>query len=142
MKTVFLDTNIIISGTFFSGPEADLLSHPELKLVTAGICEEELLKVTKEKFGQFGSETKKVAIKEVENSLMDIDVVVEEEYLKKLDKARNLITGKNDQKVLAAALSVNPDYFITGDQDFQKDEIVKILPVKSTGKVLEELDTS
>lgn len=123
MKTVFLDTNTIISGTSFSGPEADLLSQPGLRLVTADVCRDELLGVTREKFDQFGSETRKVAVKEVENSLMDIDVIDEDEYLQELDRAKRLVDGENDRKVLAAALFVEPDYFVTGDQDLRKDKV-------------------
>lgn len=140
MKTVFVDTNIIISGTFFSGPEAELLSHPGLRLVTADVCKEELLRVTREKFDQFGTETRRLAVKEVENSLMDIDIIPGEEYVQELERADTLITGENDRRILAAALYAKPDYFVTGDQDFQKDEIQDILPVKGTRKVLEELE--
>ena len=140
MKTVFIDTNIIISGTFFSGPEAELLSQSGLRLVTADVCKEELLKVTREKFDQFGSETSRVAVKEVEKSLIDIDFIPKEEYAQELEKAKTLINGENDRRILAAALYVKPDYFITGDKDFQSEEIQNILPMKSTRKVLEELE--
>lgn len=142
MKTVFLDTNTIISGTFFSGPEAELLSQSGLRLVTADVCREELLEVTREKFDQFGPETKKTAVTEVENSLMDIDVIEEDEYRQEFDRAKGLIEGENDRRVLAAALSLKPDYFVTGDQDFRSEEIQRILPVTDTRRVLEELKTS
>lgn len=54
--------------------------------------------------------------------------------------ARNLITGEKDQRVLSAALHVDPDYFVTGDQNFHQNDIRKILPVKSTREVMEELN--
>ena len=140
MQMVFLDTNVIISGTFFSGLEADLLSPANLRLVTADVCQNELLEVTRRKFSQFGYETQKVALKEVKNSLIDVDVIVWNQYSSQLELARNLVTGENDQKVLAAALHVDPDYFVTGDQDFHQNDIRKMLPVKSTQEVMEELN--
>lgn len=131
---------MIISGTFFSGLDADLLSQSGLRFVTADVCREELLEVTAQKFDRFGSQTKKVAIKAVEKSLIDIHIIAWDQYFQQFEKARSLITGENDQKVLAAALHVDPDHFVTGDQHFQKNEILKLLPVKSTRKVLEELN--
>lgn len=51
-------------------------------------------------------------------------------YLREFDKAKSLITGENNQKIFAAALSADPDFFVLGDREFRRDRILKIFPVK------------
>jgi len=55
MKTVFIETIVIISGIFFSGLEAKVLDSRELRLVTADICREETLEVAERKFEDLSS---------------------------------------------------------------------------------------
>jgi len=137
---IFIDSNIIISGTFFSGLESTLLSLEDVDLITADICKEEVLGVTKRKFRSFGVETLRIALEEVKNSFSDVIVISENDYAHNIEKAKDLIKDKvNDQKVLAAVLTIKPDYFVTGDKDFDKDEIKKEINVMKTREVLEGL---
>jgi len=139
---IFIDSNIIISGTFFSGLESILLSTRDIELITAEICKEEVLEVTKRKFKSFGVETLRIALEEVENSFSDIIVIPESDYIHNLSKPECLIKDKkkvNDRKVLAAVLTVNPDYFVTGDSDFDTKEIKREINVVTTRAVLERL---
>ncbi|MCX2818685.1 hypothetical protein EGH25_04885 [Haladaptatus sp. F3-133] len=48
--TVFVDTNILVSGIFFDGPEAELLDTRGIRLVTAEVCKEELKDVSSRKW--------------------------------------------------------------------------------------------
>ena len=139
---IFIDSNTIISGTFFSGLESILLATRDIELITAEICKEEVLEVTRRKFKSFGVETLRIALEEVENSFRDIIVILEDDYIHNIGKAEGLIKDKNkvnDRKVLAAALTVNPDYFVTGDSDFDTEEIKKEINVVTTRDVLERL---
>jgi len=138
---IFVDTNILISGTFFSGPESKLLNHSKPDFVTADVCRKELIEVCEDKFSQFGVKAKEVALKEAKNSLLDIDIISFEDYSHKLDEAKKSVEGENDRKVLAAALEVNPDYFISRDKHFQTARVKRKLSVISTRKVLEELES-
>jgi len=138
---VFLDTNILISGIFFSGLESKLLSLGDLEFETAAICKEETLEVTKRKFKSFGVKNLETALKEVENSFADIKIIPKEEYENSIDDAKILIPNKiNDQKVLAAALASKPDYFVTGDEDFHTREIKSKVKVVKTKELLEEIN--
>ncbi|ODS34932.1 MAG: hypothetical protein A7316_04685 [Candidatus Altiarchaeales archaeon WOR_SM1_86-2] len=134
---IFIDSNIIISGTFFSGLESTLLSMEDVDLITADICKEEVLEVTKRKFRSFGVETLRIALEEVENSFSDVIIISENDYAHNIEKAKNLIKDKvNDQKVLAAVLTIKPDYFVTCDKDFDNVEIKNKINVVKTREVL------
>jgi len=50
---IFLDTNILISGIFFEGNEANLLDMTEIDLITCEDVVEELQRVTKNKLKKF-----------------------------------------------------------------------------------------
>jgi len=123
MITVFVDTNVIISGIFFSGQESKILDSRELKLVTADICREETFEVVKRKFEELSSKSLENVLEEVEEAIMDIEVIKEEEYREKMDAAERCLDGENDRKVLAAVLAYEPDYFITGDGHFHNEEV-------------------
>lgn len=123
MITVFIDTNIIISGIFFSGQESQILDSRELKLMTADICREETLEVVERKFEDLSSNSLENVLEEVEEALMDIEVIKEKGYREKMDIAEKYVDGENDRKVLAAVLAYQPDYFITSDGHFHNEEV-------------------
>ncbi len=139
MITVFVDTNVIISGIFFSGQESKILDSRELKLVTADICREETLEVVERKFEELSSKSLENVIEEVEEALMDIEMIKEEEYREKMDIAERCVDGENDRKVLAAVLAYGPDYFITGDGHFQNEEVVEKVDMIASRDLLEKI---
>jgi len=139
MLTVFVDTNVIISGIFFSGLESKILDSRDLKLVTADICKEETVEVVKRKFDELSSNSLEKVLKEVEDALMDIDLIDEEEYRGKMDAAERCVDGKNDRKVLAAVLAYEPDHFITGDGDFYNEEVKDKVDMIRSRDLLEKL---
>lgn len=138
MKTVFVDTNVLVSGVFFEGPEAELLDTRRLRLVTAEVCEGELKEVAVRKSDAFGV-SEDGAREMVGGALVDIDVVPEEEYEDRYDEAVEIVGEGNDAEVLAAALAVEPDYFVTGDEDFHVDDVEERVNVVETREVLESL---
>ncbi len=132
MNHVFLDTNVIISGIFFSGLEAEILHSTEIRPITADICKEETLDVSKRKFVGLSSRSQEKVLYEVAKALLDIDIVAEKDYGHRMAEAEKYVHGENDKKVLAAVLHIQPDYFITGDKDFHNEEIKKrVRTVKS-----------
>lgn len=132
---VFIDANIILSGIFFSGPEAKFLSK-DIKLRTADICYKEAIEACEKKFKQFNKQNKYLATQELKKAFLDIKVV--NSYEKHLDTAKKLIDRKKDQKVLAAALKIKPDYFLSGDKDFDKPKIREKINLIKTRELLKK----
>jgi predicted nucleic acid-binding protein len=138
MRTVFVDTNILVSGVFFDGPEAELLDTRRLRLVTAEVCEHELTEVAERKADKFGV-SESGAGEMVEGALIDIDVLPEERYKDRYDEAAEFVGEGNDAEVLAAVLAVEPDSFVTGDRDFHVDEVTGLVEVVETRELLEDI---
>jgi predicted nucleic acid-binding protein len=138
MKTVFVDTNVLVSGVFFYGPEATLLDTRSLLLVTAEVCERELEEVAVRKSDAFGV-SEDGAREMVGGAVVDIDVVPNEKYEEMYDDAVEVVGEGNDAEVLAAALMIEPDYFVTGDEDFHVDDVEGRVNVVETRKVLGSL---
>ncbi len=136
--TVFVDTNILVSGVFFDGPEAKLLDSRRFRLITAEVCRRELETVATRKADAFGV-SDEGGREMVGGALVDIDVVPEEEYEDRYDEAVKVVGEGNDAKVLAAVLAVEPDYFVTGDGDFHAEEVEKNVDVTETTELLESL---
>ncbi|MFW5898602.1 MAG: putative toxin-antitoxin system toxin component, PIN family [Candidatus Saliniplasma sp.] len=139
MLKVFIDTNIIISGIFFSGLESKILDSRDLRLVTADICREETMEVVKRKFNDLGSKSLDKVLEEVEEALMDIEFIKEEEYRSEMDFAKKCVRGENDIKVLAAVIAVEPDHFITGDSDFHKEEVEEKVDLITSRELLDKI---
>lgn len=106
-------------------------------MVTADICKEETLEVVERKFDDLSSKSLAKVLEEVGLALIDIDIV--EEYEGKMEEAKRYIQGKNDRKVLAAVLKVEPDYFITGDGDFHEKEIEEKVDMIKSRELLEKI---
>ena len=135
---VFIDTNIILTGTFFSGHEILLVRLAGVDLFTADVCLEEARRVTKRSSFEDDIE---IAIEKLENTFIDVNIVNEVDYTYLIPTAALLIPKKkNDQKILAAALYTKPDYFVSRYSDFNRKEIKKILNLKTAEDVLTELD--
>jgi predicted nucleic acid-binding protein len=136
---IFIDTNILISGIFFTGNESRLLSLPGIELFTSDVAVMELKEVVARKFASLKVESKRIAFQEVEKALGDIRIIGRKESMKYLMEATKLVNEKNDREILAAVLSVKPDYFITGDKHFHTDMVNQQVRVKHTNDVLREL---
>ena len=139
-KKIFVDTNIIISGIFFSGNEAKLISLEEIDLYTSDVVIEELKDVAISKFRSLKMEDKRLALVEIERSLVDFELIItEKDYRKNILKAKELIRKEKDSRILAAVLTISPDYFVTGDKDFHNPKVKQLVAVRYTKEVLAEL---
>lgn len=135
---IFLDTNILISGIFFHGLESTLLKIPDVLLITSDVNYQEVVEVVRRKFKKLHREILKIALEEVGKAFEDIKIVSEREWKTRFKEADEFLSG-NDQKILAAVLFAEPDYFVTGDEDFHKPEIKKSVRVVKTRELLKEL---
>jgi predicted nucleic acid-binding protein len=62
---IFADTNVLISGIFFTGNESHLLSLPSIELFTSDVAVMELREVVSRKFASLKVESKRIAFQEV-----------------------------------------------------------------------------
>ncbi len=136
---IFLDTNILISGIFFSGNESRLLSIPNIEFFTSDIALEELNEVVSRKFVSLKTGSKRIAYQEIANATGDIHIVSERISAKYLKGAAALVKGTNDQKILAAVLHIKPDFFVTGDHHFHTAEIKRKVNIRRSTELLKEL---
>ncbi len=130
---VFVDTNIMISGIYFNGPEALLLDNENINIYISDTVEKELFDFTKYRYNKLRYLSKE----EVENSLrvalLDIYIIIKRhEYESYIQEASNLIQDQKDVNILAAGLYLKPDFFITGDKHFHTPEITEVLNVVYT----------
>lgn len=49
-QKIFVDSNVIISGTFFTGLESVVLRVADVDIISADICYEKVLEVVRRKF--------------------------------------------------------------------------------------------
>ena len=139
-KKLFVDTNIILSGIFFPGNESKLLSLMDIELYTSDLAIDEAKEVIRRKFEAFGMESSKIALEEFEHAIMDFKGIIQEkDYFRHLKTAKENIKAEKDSKILAAALTIKPDYFITGDSDFFQARIKRLINVCKTKDALREL---
>ena len=136
---VFLDTNILISGIFFKGNEAKLISLSKIKQVTCDICIEELYDVVKRKLNYLDIESLRVALLEISRALKDFEIVRKESAIKYLPTASKLLVHKKDQWILACVMKTKTDYFVTGDSYFHKKDIQSVVRVYHTRELLTEI---
>lgn len=139
-KTIFVDTNILLSGIFFRGNEAKLLSTLNVELITSDTVIQEIGKVAQIKFKPLKVESRRIALQEIDNSLRDISKIIKKSvYSRKIREAQRLVAGKEDAKILAAVLATEPDYFITGDKHFHTKKVKERVRVRHTRDILREL---
>jgi predicted nucleic acid-binding protein len=136
---IFLDTNVLISGIFFEGNESVLLDMTGIDLITCEDVVDELHKITRKKLKHFGERSLEIAILELQRALSDIEIIPRAKYIKKIKMAEQLISHKKDVPILAAVLTVKPDYFLTGDFHFFSEKVKKVVNVKTTKEFFEEI---
>ena len=136
---VFLDTNVLLSGIFFEGNESKILDLVEIDLITSEDNIEELQKVVTKKLRYLKKRSLEIALAETTRALGDIEVISRAKYGQKTKETSLLISHKNDIPILAAVLTVKPDFFLTGDAHFFTEKVRKAVPVMSTKDFLEKI---
>lgn len=137
--SIFIDTNVLISGIFFEGNESMILDMIELDLITSEDVVDELKKVTKKKLKYLGERTLGIALSEIDRALCDMEILEREKYVGDLAKAKKLIAHEKDIPILAAALYSKVDYLLTGDSHFFTDKVKAVIKVRTTKDFLEEI---
>lgn len=121
MKKAVLDTNVLISGTLFSGPPRKLLEaalERKFKLVTSPAILSELQRILAEKFGLASEE-----IIEIEQRINKLASVVETTGI----RVNRIKQDPPDNRILEAAKAAKADFIVSGDKRH-------ILPLQKFGQ--------
>ncbi len=133
---IMLDTNVIISGMAFTGSERELLDiiyRKKASLILSKFVELETRIVLKIKFpGK-------------ENAFQDFLNLLQSELIdcpseNNIKEAESIVRNQNDAIVLAAALEVKPDIFVSGNLDFHTSEIASIINVMHSKEAIALID--
>jgi len=122
---IMLDTNIIVSGLAFPGNERELLNaiyYNSATLILSEFVALETNVVMKRKFPG------KERIFEDFLSLVQLEIAAMPPK-GKIDEAALIIRDQKDAVVLATAIEVMPDIFVSGDLDFHTSKITSIINV-------------
>ncbi len=132
---VMLDTNVLVSGMVFQGPERQLLEtilKNDHALVLCKQTETEAKMVLLRKFS--------VSKKFFKNSLRPFRLErVPLPSRAEIERACGFMRDPKDAPILAAAITARPDLFVTGDKDFHTPEVKKLIPVQTTSQALNSL---
>ncbi len=130
-----LDTNILISGMVFRGPERRLLEiihQRQIILVMSSYIAEETKEVLRRKFpAHVPAFDKLLSFLNVEYISMPSPAY--------LSKARPIIRDPKDAAILASAIEARPDIFVSGDLDLHTPEVSSLIKVMTTTEALKHL---
>jgi putative PIN family toxin of toxin-antitoxin system len=113
MKVV-LDTNVLVSGIFFSGPPAEILrawSHGKFKVVLSPEILDEYMRVSAELAGKFPD----IDIRRI----LDL-VIVRSEVCSPGALSQRVCEDPHDDKFFAAAIDTRTKTIISGDKHLLK----------------------
>jgi putative PIN family toxin of toxin-antitoxin system len=132
---VFVGTNILFSGLFFKGAPAKLLRLAEegkVKLVVGEYIVEESIEVVKSKVPEGLYELSKFLASATyeQTKLPSLAMVKRYSYA---------LPDIEDAAVLASAIIADVDYFVSGDKDFQTEEIKKLVNLVTCQEILKIL---
>jgi len=129
---VMPDTNTIVSGVVFQGPERHFLHVIYVQRHTLVLSEyvfQETKQVLTRKFpGRALALETWLQLTEVE--------MVPLPLAERINKVRGLIRDPKDAAILATVIHAKPDIFVTGDCDFHTPEIAAITKVLTTKDAL------
>ncbi len=122
---IMLDTNIIISGIAFAGNERKLLDAIYCNNATLVLSEYVILEtrtVLKRKFpGKESLLDDFINLFQVEIATIPLE--------KEINEAQSIIRDQKDAIILATAIGVKPDIFVSGDLDFHTSKITSLINV-------------
>ena len=136
-----LDTNIIISGLFWSGNESKLLELAIAEKYEAVISEfvlREAERIIKEKFSEMEEKVQPV-LSMLMNSAENYPLLAENKVVEFKNQHGEIIADKGDLVILATAFEAGVDAIITGDKHFDNSEVQELIEVIDAGDALERL---
>ena len=131
-----VDSNVIFSGLLYAGKPSKilgLLRKRKLKLVMPIDQLNEIRSVFRRRVSY-----KEYAI-DIFLKVVKPGIIPDRKYRRLMPYASKLVRDKKDAPILACALAVEPEYFITGDIDFHTDEIKREINVVTSTEFLKEI---
>ena len=138
-----LDTNIIISGLFWSGKENKLLELAVAEEYKAIICEfvlQETKRVIENKFPEMENKAEVSLNLLVKSAKVQPFLPAQELNQFIYNWNLDIELSKGDLIILATAANSKAEAIITGDQDFHESEIKEIIEIISADQALQKLD--
>ncbi|MFH1721706.1 MAG: putative toxin-antitoxin system toxin component, PIN family, partial [Candidatus Altiarchaeota archaeon] len=133
------DTNVIVSGLFFSGNERRLLKKAlegKIHLILPQDVIEETESIIRRKFGETHDLPQAMF---VFNLLKEkAEIVPRKNYKGQINKAKSMISDPKDAPILAFLLHSKPDIFVTGDQDFKNIKLKTKTKIQSASILVKE----
>ncbi len=132
MIKIVLDTNVLISATFWRGPSNEitlLASKQKISCFTSIEIIEEYARILKRDFKQEDNE-----IEEKVNAILLFSQIV-----KPIIRINAVKDDPADNKILEAALAANADYIVSGDRHLIKLEEFKETKILKAKQFLEQL---
>ncbi|MGO0123436.1 putative toxin-antitoxin system toxin component, PIN family [Desulfothermobacter acidiphilus] len=130
-----LDTNILISGMLFRGPERQLLEiiqRRKLSLVVNNYILEETNGVLARKFPRHAGIVDRLM------ALLNLEQVPLP-HPSSVEKALKVLRDKKDAVILASAMEAKPDLFVSGDLDLHTPEVKSLVKTVTSREALEIL---
>ena len=143
MYRYLLDTNIIISGLFWSGNESELLKLALENKFNAVICEfviQETERIIDEKFADMENKIQPI-LSMLLNSVERYPLISSKKINKFNNKHENIISDKQDLIILATALDAQVDAIITGDKHFDSPKIKQLITIIDAKKAFEKINS-
>ena len=134
--SLFIDTNVLLSGIFFRGSEAHLLDTPGIRFITCEDAVSELHGVIRRKLRYLGERTLEIALQEAVRALDEFDVIYRVKYQTHIAEACRLIPHAKDGIILAAALYSKADVLVTGDRHFSVPAVTGRIRVATAGEII------
>lgn len=131
-----VDSNVIYSGIVFKGEPSKVLkaiSKRNLQLIVSEDQLEELYRLFKRKSPQH------LYLLEAYIALQRTKIISTKKYSNEIKVALKLSRDKKDAPLLACALFVKPEYFVTGDKDFHTKEIKEKINIMTPNQFLETI---
>ena len=132
---IMVDTNILVSGMLFDGTERILLNYAQsnkFKLLISEFSITEARSVLSQKFP--GKED--ILDQTIKLIPVEIAPVPSKEIIEKADK---IIRDPKDAIILATAIEIAPDAFVSGDKDFHTPEVKKLIITLNTADAIKWL---
>lgn len=135
-----LDTNIVISGLFWSGPPAQLLESAqanEVELFTTRQLLAELTRVLyRAKFAN-AIAASRLSIEELVLGYADLATVIEPSSI-----APTITADPDDDQVLACGLAAKTDLIVSGDKHLLSLKQYQGMPIVTAAEALQRLTSS
>jgi putative PIN family toxin of toxin-antitoxin system len=136
MEEIMVDSNIVFSGLLYSGKPSEvlnLLGRRGFRLLIPADELDEIRMVFKRKVSY------REYLLDRFLKMVKAKIIPAKKYRRFIPTATKLVKDKKDAPILACALAIKPDYFVTGDRDFLTKEIREKVNTITPGEFLRRL---